>query len=41
MTIGSAIESEAELAKIESEHVCPEKVLASSFSPAVKNNPHH
>jgi len=28
MTVGSAVPTEAELAEIESEHNCPEKVLA-------------
>jgi hypothetical protein len=34
MTIGSAVETETELAKIEFEHVCPEKVLALPQKPA-------
>jgi hypothetical protein len=39
ITIGSAIESDAELSRIEAEHVCPEKVLAFSFKPAINNSP--
>jgi len=38
MTVGSAVESEAGLARIESQHVCPEKVLAFSVKPAITKN---
>jgi len=39
MTIGSAIETDAELARIETKHVCPEKVLALPQKPAATKKP--
>ena len=39
MTIGSAVENETELARIESEHICPEKVLASAYEASRSKQP--